>query len=191
MKKYFLKYITVDEEILQDDHVLFNNMVCKVINLFTERCYSDDKRLFIEIKLFDGKTVMLHDFKYLIKVKLFLCTRDIKVDDKVRYGYSPNSPEHICESLDGCKANGCWKVIGEISPDATWVKEGDEFYEDDVQAWGVCAEENHHFHNHTWEKDIEYIAKHALNEVTRCCFECDCEIDNRYFKIKGPCGHFH
>lgn len=22
------------------------------------------------------------------------------------------------------------------------------------------------------------------NEITKCCFECDCEIDNRYFKIK-------
>lgn len=42
------------------------------------------------------------------KVKLLLCSRDITLDDCVI------------------------KVIGEISPDAIWVKEGDEFEEDEV-----------------------------------------------------------
>ncbi len=66
------------------------------------------------------------------KVKLFLCSRDIQVGDKVLHIPSNKYIDVKYQSvLDSMKEKGQLdnyvKVIGEISPDATWVKEGDEF----------------------------------------------------------------
>lgn len=79
------------------------------------------------------------------KVKLFLCSRDIQVGDKFRYGGQEGdlSREYLCvsdeENADEYRINisivgRCdFKVIGEISPEATWIKEGDEFDDDEFK----------------------------------------------------------
>lgn len=92
------------------------------------------------------------DDKEYSKVALYLCSRDVKI----------GTPNIWCEGYDklfGCmsrdtkhgmlnlhiKENGeyraahsakeedCMAVIGLISPEATWIKEGDEFDEDQVK----------------------------------------------------------
>jgi len=72
------------------------------------------------------------------KLKLFLCSRDIQVGDK--YFNTTVNEWDICDSetrLEQIREyeerNGKVriKVIGEISPEATFVKDGDQFKEDE------------------------------------------------------------
>lgn len=76
------------------------------------------------------------------KVGLFLCSRDIQIGDKVKWFDNTNDPEDIV--LDESKyawwtdhgvdnKDRFFKVIGEISPGAVWIKEGDEFEEDAIR----------------------------------------------------------
>lgn len=79
--------------------------------------------------------------------RLFLCSRDIQVGDKfhVDYTISGYTPEQTCLNVDSdtvyseginddiySPKEKCWKVIGPISPQAIWVKEGDEFEKGEV-----------------------------------------------------------
>lgn len=64
------------------------------------------------------------------KVNLFLCSRDIKHGDK--YHDYAGSPVFTHDEDDPMLDKDCFKIIGEISPNATWVKEGDEFDEEDI-----------------------------------------------------------
>ena len=78
-------------------------------------------------------------YKELQKVKPFLCSREIGVGDKLT-GWS-NRTTHIAveEDIELFKECGIhshvFKVIGEISPHAMWVREGDEFTEEEVKIW--------------------------------------------------------
>lgn len=93
--------------------------------------------------------IMLNE-KGLMKYKpfkLFLCSRDIQVGDEVLS--TLNNKRYIVEQVKGFlfrigstvydKDNithlykTYFKVIGEISPEAIWVKEGDEFDEDELE----------------------------------------------------------
>lgn len=85
--------------------------------------------------------------KELKKVKLFLCSRGITKGDKIRGEYpstlgfdveclrnddkSSSVPHWVVRGQDNNEyfyaKQDSFKVIGEISPDAAWVKEGDEF----------------------------------------------------------------
>lgn len=73
---------------------------------------------------------------YHQEVKLFLCSRDIQVGDKIW-----DKIGEIYIEVNNKKAlelyykynNGNWiKVIGPISPQALWVKEGDKFDENQL-----------------------------------------------------------
>lgn len=74
--------------------------------------------------------------------------------------------------------NKCFKVIGEISPDALgYVKEGDEFGEDDIRI-GAGSIMNARFHFVPFEGDDqkEWFPNNGWE---------------LYTQIKDPCGHFH
>jgi len=88
------------------------------------------------------------------KVKLFLCSRDIQVGEIFNEGN--HTYNAICTSRDGrgIYSEGkweedyhdpadCYKVIGEISPEATWVKEGDEFYEEGIDFTPAVRDEDY------------------------------------------------
>jgi hypothetical protein len=88
--------------------------------------------------------------KYFVKNienKLILCSRNIQVGDDFQ---DENGNKFVCTSIDkvyphkSIYSEGkwekdwhdktkCFKVIGEISPDATWVTEGMEFEEAEVK----------------------------------------------------------
>lgn len=74
------------------------------------------------------------------------------------------------------KIEFCFKVIGLISPEATWVKKGNEFDEGEIEL---------EYHISAPPPNIDYrVRKSYYNTVT----------DNKKYvivKIKGPCGHFH
>lgn len=74
-------------------------------------------------------------------IKLFLCSRNIQAGDKFTHKTNAAKTEQICLTVDAINniiqdrehnfymLSFCHKVIGEISQEATWVKEGDEFDE--------------------------------------------------------------
>ena len=136
MKTYFAKYLPVEGEIKEGDtHCL--NRQGKIINFVTP---ISDKIASFANKNGDNKPV-----------KLFLCSRDIQVGDKDVWNNTnqvlegPITDKDLSainffkENAPECPDNQYYKVIGEISPDAIWVKEGDEFDRDELKIWKSCA----------------------------------------------------
>jgi hypothetical protein len=160
MKLYFAKYLPVEGEIKEGDLYLADgNLVCKAK---IPKKYNNP-----HVPYFDS-------YK---KVKLFLCSRDIQVGDKFFHNDFPNKEFEVESSLHFTKlikTSGSYKVIGEISPEATWVVEGDEFDEEHIKRNHICYD--------TWGN-------------TGYCFHCQrskgCDSEDYNYLIKGPCGHFH
>lgn len=144
MKKYFVKYLPTGKEI-------------KGIR-----------------ELFD-KSNPYHKagFDYLDAIedrKFFLCSKDITVDD---FGTTYHSSEDTLIATENThwriKDFGYYKIIGEISPDVKWVKENDEFDDEEIQIVG----------------ENKYGERHPLWMYKP---EDEPKI---YCEIKGPCGHYH
>lgn len=168
MKTYFAKYLPVEGEINIGD------------KYFTKQ----GKLHSLGIK---PNSEMLNPEESLAKAKLFLCSRDIQIGDKVKLQLIPNKTKWLDGKVIEIPTDTvliklkndfiiitnpdswCFKVIGEISPEATWVKEGDEFDESVVQIMG----ENQFGELH----DLGLYKK--SDNVNIVCL------------IKGPCGHFH
>ena len=80
------------------------------------------------------------------------------------------------------------KLMGEISPEAIWVKEGDEFDDTEIQEWYWHIEQNHLAVS---VKFAEEISNKPPNFVPNA-WEKNTDVFSRnIFTIKGPCGHFH
>lgn len=121
---YFTKYLPVEGEIKKGDKLIDNRMPnIGIVEALTD---NEGKRLYE-----NGS----------VKYKLFLCSRDIQVDDKVMCNYVGGKEREwtVVAKADKSRSNihikaalqlKAYKVIGEISSDATWVKEGDEFEEE-------------------------------------------------------------
>ena len=134
-KKYFAKYFPIEGEINENNNTIINNETGRVYLLYAPKSITS-------IALEQGDKV----------AKLFLCSRDTPENW--------NNP-HV-DYWDGIKEEDRYRVIGEISPDATWVKEGDEFDEEEIVV--------------SRKPMKKYIENNPY-----------CKIVN----IKGPCGHFH
>lgn len=134
--KYFTKYLPVEGEIKKGDRVIDPDFA----SLGTRLEALTDK---------EGKTIKERGGS---KVKLFLCSRDIQVGDKYFHDTYHPYPKgdmadtntkvmnaHMMVSNEGENYDGDWsyKVIGEISPEATWVTEGTEFEDDDISVYDV------------------------------------------------------
>jgi len=214
-KPYFAKHLPVEEEIKEGD--------------ITTNCHGDF------FKADNGTVYFLS--KELKKYKLFLCSRDIQVGDTLKE-CMPDGKEykvHHFETVLPCgvfvmepwpsdnevwiHATDAFKVVGEISPEATWVKEGDQFEENEIckvgtirrdivikegietrTAWGdrvkvLKLADDLTFHGHL----CEYLDEADLNHNVACrkgeTYEYHPNllgyIDLHYYKILGPCGHFH
>jgi hypothetical protein len=146
--KYFAKYLPVEGEIKEGDIALdpFNLPYHCKAHMNGLALYDKDEVCLYKLEEYTDK------FK---KAKLFLCSRDIQVGDEAK-AYCPATGIHdfhvyaideeegggsyIYRSVPseegaGWAADSCFKVIGEISPDAVWVKEGDEFAEDQLRLY--------------------------------------------------------
>lgn len=109
MKKFFAKYLPVEGSIRKGDYYIAN----------------------------DGKpTLALVEADYhqwLKRAELSLCSRDIKVGDD----YYKNGRDITLFGIYSEPTDKCFKKIGKVSPDATWVKEGDEFDEGELLQQGI------------------------------------------------------
>jgi len=159
-KSYFAKYLPVEGEIKEGELVTDNH------GIFPYHKGNPCQGVFGNFK----------------KVKLFLCSRDIQVGDKVVYEAHLDFGVQLVTNIEddevavlskGSKthAHNLLKVIGEISPEATWVKEGDEFDEDE---WRFVV----------YDFDITPIILPKNRKY-------DKKKDVFNLEIKGPCGHFH
>jgi len=101
--------------------------------------------------------------------RLFLCSRDIKPEDYLKEGNV-----HIYHD----SSEPPFKVIGEISPEATWIKENMEFDERDLA-----------FNSDESEERLPV----GKGKVFLMGFDwAKPEADYKGFiYIKCPCGHFH
>lgn len=148
MKQYFAKYLPVEGEIKEGLPALFTDGVIAI----PLQCN-------VELAKKNGAKV----------VKLFLCSRDVNLGDDV---LDSNFNKHYVS--DNYMTNkhqweGNWfKVIGEISPNAKWVKEGDEF--DEIRRPFI-----------DYDGDESYITPKENLENTRCFKAFD------YWQVPCPC----
>ena len=139
----------------------------------------------------------LHPQPEFRKLKLFLCSRDIKLGD-VYYTDDPNWDNktllrHTNVDIEQGtpKMELSYKVIGEISPDATWVKEGDEFDNDELFMiiYYIYGETGSGAHT-GWVQNPQSLigtnifVGNPVNGVINA-------INSVAIQIKGPCGYFH
>lgn len=114
--KYFTKYLPVEGKAKQGYHIDIRSQEI----IYYNGDYGETKP------------------EFLRPVKLFLCSKDIQVGDKV------NDIDVPVDSINNgfiyfgalsirVPVEKASKVIGEISPEAVWVKEGMEFDEEDVR----------------------------------------------------------
>lgn len=168
--KYFAKYLPVEGKIKNGDRVIDYEIAPDMILDYIEgdKFMNDISE---EVTLPKWKT----RFNFQ-KVKLFLCSRDIQVVDEAWFkDLNGEYQKETCNYIENY-TNDCFKVIGEISPEAIWVKEGNEFDEDEVQEFWGQAE--------THQPMIKRLDKRFDEKLLKQ----NCPI---VFKIKGPCGHFH
>lgn len=189
MKPYFTKYIPVEEEIEDDNFFLTPDGRIS-------QCKQVLESMPATIMNYNGETWKEDELK---KVKLFLCSRDMQVGDRLTDTYGKN--EYIYEGFDekgnyfvtnttfpygNCSKqyfDDCFlKLIGEISPEATWVKEGDEFDDSQIAYWYSGTVKPTSFNEMTKEEKRLAIKRFIKR------FE-EPSIIGPF--IKGPCGHFH
>lgn len=135
-KQYFTKYLPVEEEIKEGDWILdSNNYVYKCTRI--DNTYLNCSGYNGIVRIFKCK-----------KAKLFLCSKDIQIGDKVTFPETLKERivDETIKSLDTYKLQEYFKVIGEISEGATWVKEKDEFTEEEIMK----------FH-HIWGNNDDFI----------------------------------
>lgn len=198
MKPYFAKYLPVEGEIKEGDRV----------KLPTE---------FIATAVIENGKIGWHALNnntighvyFLVgskKVKLFLCSRDIQIGDKVLcpMPYQNNKLEEFIitekpknyhlDMLVGRFADGremkepaylnqsTFKIIGEISPDAlSYIKEGDEIDENHVEAW---------YYDDLHKSFLLKVGRLSVLQVDEEKWR-ELRGVRTIFKIKGQCGHFH
>lgn len=142
-EKYLAKYLPVKEEIKKGDSYYFKDEPDNILVRTGDRTVSS-----------------------MQKVKLFLCSRDIQVGDTFQ------SFSGMCELQWDGKFQlhpEDYKIIGEISPAATWVKEGDEF----------DGYKEIFFHNVEGEWKLNDGIRWSSYPI------------ERFISVKGPCGYYH
>lgn len=101
-------------------------------------------------------------------IKLFLCSREIQIGDTLRFiedntDLLTSTEKELKQHQLLIKLDKGVKVVGEISSEATWVKQGNEFEHDELCLNGI---------GQNWDSRTPLSGKNIVF-------------------IKGPCGHYH
>lgn len=162
--KYFAKYLPEEGEIREGD--LF-------INPLTDIVKSASKS--------DLEGIINCNNTGCRKVKMHLCSRDIEVGDEIWTGLGKN--KLVIEDGSEGREGGFWthksavtkydfKDIGEVSPEARWVVEGDEFTEYDLRRMAIISG-SFPMVRLPWIEGRERLGYKMIIE------------------LRGPCDHFH
>lgn len=111
----------------------------------------------------------------IVRAEMFLCTKDIKVGDR---WYLHDSIDDVIGSnirkekddWGSIMQKNAYKRIGVISPDATWVEDGEEIKEEDIR-WAIHKP----YEEVDWDSYKNWLESPWHKDV----------------QIKGSCGHFH
>jgi len=132
MRKYFTKYLPVEGEIFQNNQFLFKDNLYKAGQIDQDRVEDFNH----------DKTFPLSQCK---KVKLFLCTSEIKLGDTwYSDWFHPYPNGEVADTntkvMDANMSVGGpndehhpFKVVGEVSINAVWVTDRMEFEENEVE----------------------------------------------------------
>lgn len=199
--KYFAKYLPVKGEIKEGDKFfskyIFGELVTLNSSTPIHTCHWIQKDMKVDNITTDGLYLQPKEDESEAmswrtasqKVKLFLCSRNIQVGDKLTaineaplagIIYKIEDGKIYIDMSDGNRGLlygkeleedfgdpenlSHWsKMVGEISREATWVKEGDEFDQDELALNGIWQ---------NWDSTTSLSGKNIVF-------------------IKGPCGHFH
>lgn len=180
--KYVVRFIPIDGEIEEGDWIYDKISYGKCL-----RSGSDG----IEHSMFGG----VHNPADYKRVKLFLCSRDIKLDDWLtcaKTGQEMHVDVHILGSIKEGLLPDDYKVIGEISPEAGWVSNNESIKETDVQF--VVKEDNWYEEKIIPTEELFILAKtkDSLTSDLQPGKEWVFYSAKKYIKILNPhCKHFH
>lgn len=126
--KYFAKYLKIEGE-------------CKIGSLTNQGIILErmsqikDRVVYITDTKINGKWTNKEDDAFdsgeLYLIQLFLCSRDIREGDNYQWQDGDGNISHGIKIT--IVSPDAYKVIGPISPEATWVKEGDQFEEEQIK----------------------------------------------------------
>jgi hypothetical protein len=153
--KYYAAYLPDGEDLREGDYIQHKGNFYMV--------EYDLKGLVFK---FENQYLSATDYK---RFKLFLCDKEIKKADTVKeivcgewYNrdfevtriYEQNGLTMIGDDYEAINAFNVQHVIGYLSPDATWVKHGDEFNEDQIE---IVAQWQTKKNKHLEEGDVVTI----------------------------------
>lgn len=153
MKPYFVKYFAVDGEVSTGDFFIERGHVYGPMDAATA---ANIRKGFVPAR----------------KAVRYLCYRDTQNVKSINIDQQQWQEMSRSEKDEHLLSIGQYKVIGEISPEATWVKEGDEFDDKDIEVYTIDVLENRYIPISIEEKRVIERSKSII-------------------KIKGSCGHFH
>lgn len=197
MSTYFAKFLPVEGEIKEGDYCYDKYFGFGKAIMDGELCFHIPR----EGNIGSITTPISRNLDDKRPYKLFLCSRDIQSGDKA---YQEFGDKTISEEYDFPKVFDNWtwayknsvpnhtvhidnlfKVIGEISKDAIWVKEGDELNEEQIEEWYW------HLTQNCYAISVKFGEE--LFNKSHNSFENNKEVFKRgVFKIKCPtCKNFH
>ena len=166
MKKYFAKYLPIEGDIKENNLVLMRTGHGEhVVKATKEQA--------------DFWNTILPKQSV---VKLFLCSHDIDFGDEIVWSGIEKNNEFVFGDKWKYEfpvpLHKDWvKVIGEISKEAVWVKEGDEFNQEEIR---------YYFIDYMFHRDWSEISKAHYDGLK------DPSVWNIGIKIKSAhCKHFH
>jgi hypothetical protein len=147
------------------------------------------------------------------KMKMFLCSRDIQAGDTVFFRVAANAVEKQLKCIETYmnpnitgnetltavikdgeynthttpdETNQCYKVIGEVSQNALWIKPGDEFNLDELKKGYKPARDVSTIIGLVpyTDEQVKNQQDYLTREMGGFDFVC-------VYQIMGPCGHFH
>lgn len=148
MKVYFAKYIPETGNISVGDKIRsegISKRAVTVIEINDEEGYYLTDELDLADPLGGWYYSVDKDKAVKLSNSLFLCYTDIQVGDTFfdqvdrKWENVESNWVEAAKDWNNVKPSfhpresWCYKVIGKISPNATWVKEGDEFREDEIK----------------------------------------------------------
>lgn len=171
MKKYFAKLFQEEGEIKEGDMVAFEGDM-------------DDIMIYHKDTKTTSPYPVVNRLKYSDKkVKICLCSTEISPSD-----YLIEALVHIYHD----NSYPPFKIIGEISHEATWVRQGDTFNETEIEVVEYIIAEragnastNEFYTNHLLEK------RKIIGDHSDWWVDGEIKEAKTLVKIKGCCGHFH
>lgn len=186
---YFAKYLPIEGEMKKGDKfVRSKDDICTFIKwLPEESSEAYPKVSLIQNSWAEEEGVHKYFGQNIKPHKLFLCSKDIQVGHNV--WFEGQEYKNASRALVESAPLDTFKVIGEISSMATWVKEGDKFNESQLskETWyeyGNGASGCRHWMKPEDKVNIgDFVSVDGAWKVTK--------VIKSVIFIKGPCGHFH